>query len=145
MKHIPIGKGDELQTFHQILGHSEQFSVVSPAGWEIVNIQRVPVHESVLLQRGNVRLQDSNEKTGFLEALFHIILIDFVPGSKGGVQLHGNTFDDFIDQLNTPFKASYNISFRMDGTKTFTSCSEMVSISLPGTQLAFRVLPKAGT
>ena len=145
MKHIPIGKGDELQTFHQIPGHREQFGVVPPAGGEIVNIQRVPAHEPVLLQRGNVGLQNGNEKTGFLEALFHIILIDFVPGSKGGVQLHGNTFDDFIDQLNTPFKASYNISFRMDGAKVFTSCSEIVSMNRPFTQLAFRVFPKAGT
>ena len=145
MKHIPIGKGDELQTFHQIPGHLEHFAVVPSAGGEIVNIQRVPVHEPVLLQRGNVRLQNGNEKTGFFETLFHIILIDFVPGPKGGVQLHGNTFDDFIDQLNTPFKASYNISFRMDGTKTFTSCSEIVIINFPGTQLTFRLLPKAGT
>lgn len=136
VKHIPIGKGDELQTFHQIPGHSEQFSVVSPADWEIVNIQRIPVHESVLLQRGNVRLQDSNEKTGFLEALFHIILIDFVPGPKGGVQLINEIIKGVSMKLNATFG---------DGTKTFTSCSEMVSISLPGTQLAVRVFPKAGT
>ena len=116
-----------------------------PLVGEIVNIQRVPVHEPVLLQRGNVGLQNGNEKTGFFETLFHIVLIDFVPGPKGGVQLHGNTFDDFIDQLNTPFKASYNISFRTDGAKGFTSCSEIVSMNRPFTQLAFRVFPKAGT
>nr|DAT47643.1 MAG TPA: hypothetical protein [Caudoviricetes sp.] len=88
MQKITARKRDEVQGFHHRFRNGEHFRIIAGVGRKILNVKWVPLDEPPPQHRGDLRFQNGDKKTRLFQALFHIVLIDFIPIPKGGVQRH---------------------------------------------------------